>query len=184
MWLPVAQICGQGGRRFAALPRGFYPARTTATGQLPRTAAATQAATAVEAADRELLDACGIRDRDELAPRCMAARTALGQPTGRWTPQCLALAIRMAVVNRGWPAPRVVSALLAVAGDRQTRSPVRLAEADPWWDAGTSDDPPVRTANWRSSMAGSPSSAAADPPCRLKPEPSWLATVCPSHATP
>jgi len=98
-------------------------------------------ATAVEAADRELLDACSIPDLDELSRRCMAARTALGQPTGRWTPQCLALAIRMAVVNRGWPAPRVVSALLAVASDRQTRSPVRLAEAGPWWDAGTSDDP-------------------------------------------
>jgi len=64
----------------------------------------------------------------------MAARSALGQPTGRWTPQCLSLAIRMAVVNRGWPAEHVQTALLDVAADRRTRSPVRVAEAGPWWD--------------------------------------------------
>ena len=28
-----------------------------------------------------------------------------------------------------------VTALLAIAGDRKTRSPVQLAEAGPWWVA-------------------------------------------------
>ena len=30
-------------------------------------------------------------------------------------------------------APMAVTALLAIAGDRKTRSPVQLAEAGPWW---------------------------------------------------
>ena len=47
------------------------------------------------------------------------------------------------MVNRGWPPADVVPALLAIAGDRNTRSPVRLAEAGPWWDTPavtTNDD--------------------------------------------
>ena len=93
---------------------------------------------AVEVTDQALLAACGISDIDDLSRRCAAARRALGQPANRWAPQCLAVAIRMAVVNRGWPPADVVPALLAIAGDRTTRSPVRLAEAGPWWDT-----PPV-----------------------------------------
>jgi hypothetical protein len=103
------------------------------------------AASAVETRERELLSACGITDIDQLSRRCMAARPALGQSSTRWTPQCLSLAIRMAVVNRGWPANQVQTALLDVASDRRTRSPVTVAEAGPWWDTppntdGTSND--------------------------------------------
>ena len=90
--------------------------------------------------DHALLAACGITDIDDLSRRCTASRRALGQPTGRWAPQCLAVAIRMAVVNRGWPASDVAAALLAVAGDKATRSPVRVAEAGPWWDKAS---PPI-----------------------------------------
>ena len=79
-------------------------------------------------------------DIDQLARRCMAARFALRQPTTRWAPQCLALAIRMAVVNRHWPGERVQEGLLDVAVDRRTRSPVRVAEARPWWDSPTHTD--------------------------------------------
>ena len=61
--------------------------------------------TGVEVTDRALLAACGISDIDDLSRRCAAARRALGQPSSRWAPQCLAVAIRMAVVNRGWPPP-------------------------------------------------------------------------------
>jgi hypothetical protein len=92
---------------------------------------------AVEAAHQDLLRACGIADIDDLSRPCMAARSALGQPSTRWTPQFLSLAIRMAVVNRGWPADQVQTALLGVAADRRTRSPVRVAEAGPWWDSPT-----------------------------------------------
>ena len=35
---------------------------------------------------------------------------------------------------RGWPPEQTQPALLAVAADRETRSPMRVAEAGPWWD--------------------------------------------------
>jgi hypothetical protein len=89
----------------------------------------------VEEADDALLDACGITDLDALANRCMAARRALGKPTARWTARCLSVVIKLSVVSRGWPAASMEQALLAVAGDRDTHSPARVAEAGPWWDA-------------------------------------------------
>jgi hypothetical protein len=92
-------------------------------------------ATAVGQADRrtELLGACGITDVDVLVERCQASRRALGQPTGRWTRGCLLAAIQLAH-TRGWPGGSIGSALLAVAADPATRSPMRVAEAGPWWD--------------------------------------------------
>ena len=95
----------------------------------------TSATKAVEEADDALLDACGIADLDGLAQRCMAARQALGKPTARWTARCLSVVIKLAVITRGWPAASMELALLAVAGDRESRSPARVAEAGPWWDA-------------------------------------------------
>ena len=88
-------------------------------------------------ADSALLAACGIADLQglhDLSRRCVASRVALGQPTSRWSPKCLAVAIKLAVVARGWPPAAVVPAVLAVAADPATRSPARLAEAGPWWD--------------------------------------------------
>jgi len=141
-----------GGRRFAATPGRTSAARvaaevrpypevlTQSTKPPPPCAPATGASftadgrTAVAVADTELLTVCGVNDLDELSRRCIAARIALNQPGGRWAPQCLTVAIRMAVVNRGWPATDAAAALLAVAGDKATRSPVRVAEAGPWWD--------------------------------------------------
>jgi hypothetical protein len=49
------------------------------------------------------------------------------------------VAIKLAVVTRGWPAADVVPALLAVAADPATISPVRVAEAGPWWDRPLTD---------------------------------------------
>ena len=46
----------------------------------------------------------------------------------------------MAVVNRGWPADQVQTALLDAADDQRTRSPVRVAEAGPWWNSPTTAD--------------------------------------------
>jgi hypothetical protein len=90
---------------------------------------------AVEQADGALLAACGIADLDAVADRCVAARRALGKPTARWTARCLAVVIKLAVVTRGWPAASMEQALLAVARDRESHSPARVAEAGPWWDA-------------------------------------------------
>ncbi len=61
-------------------------------------------------------------------------RRDLGQPSVRWSAPCLLAAVQFAVKVRSWPASHVRDALLLVAADPQTRSPMRLAEAGPWWD--------------------------------------------------
>jgi len=91
----------------------------------------------LEETDDALLAACGIADLGDLADRVMAIRRALGKPTARWTARCLAVVIKLAVVTRGWPAPSMEAALLAVARDRDSYSPARVAEAGPWWDDAT-----------------------------------------------
>lgn len=75
---------------------------------------------------------------DGLVVRCQQARRDLGQPTARWTNNCLAAALHLAVMNRGWPAAHAAAALVTVAADPATRSPMRLAEAGPWWDRAES----------------------------------------------
>lgn len=67
----------------------------------------------------------------------MTARQVLGKPTARWTARCLAVVIKLAVVTRGWPPASMAPALLTVARDPGSRSPARVAEAGPWWDAVT-----------------------------------------------
>ena len=83
-----------------------------------------------------LLAACGITDLEALSYRCRSARRSLGLPDTRWAGPCLLAAIQVAVKARHWPADLVQPALLAVAvaGDPLSRSPMRLAEAGPWWD--------------------------------------------------
>ena len=93
------------------------------------------AGTAVEECDQLLLASCGITDLGALAEKCAASRRALGKATARWTPRCLTVVIRLAVVAKGWPAANVADALLTIARDPETRSPARVAEAGPWWDA-------------------------------------------------
>ena len=83
--------------------------------------------------EEDVLTRCAITDLDVLVDRCRRARQALDKPTGRWTRHTLIAAIQLAL-TRGWPPPLIESALLTVAGDPDTRSPMRLAEAGPWWD--------------------------------------------------
>jgi hypothetical protein len=87
--------------------------------------------------DKQLLVACGITDLNALADRCQQLRRDQHLPTTRWAAPCLRAALHLAVVNRSWPANEAQAALLAVAADRTTRSPMRLAEAGPWWDQPT-----------------------------------------------
>jgi len=82
----------------------------------------------------ELLVACRIADLDAFTATVQGLRRDLGQPSVRWSAPCLAAAIGFAVTVRGWPAAHVRDALLLVAADPHTRSPMRLAEAGPWWD--------------------------------------------------
>jgi hypothetical protein len=86
-----------------------------------------------EEADRLIAD-CGIGDWDSFVAQCQTLRGQLGQPTGRWSHHCLLAAIQLAVRARDWPAAQAKAALLSVAADPATRSPMRLAEAGPWWD--------------------------------------------------
>ncbi len=86
-----------------------------------------------EAADR-LKAECGIADWDGFVADCQRLRRAVAQPVGRWSSHCLLAALQLAVRGRGWPAPHAAAALRAVAADPATRSPMRLAEAGPWWD--------------------------------------------------
>jgi hypothetical protein len=80
-----------------------------------------------------VLARCGIADLSALAERCQTARQALGLSPTRWAGPCLLAAIQLALL-RGWPPEQIQPALLAVAADRETRSPMRVAEAGPWWD--------------------------------------------------
>jgi len=81
------------------------------------------------------LDGAGL---EAVAVRCQRLRADAGLAVNRWTLRCVLAAVH-AALQRGRPADRLVAALLAAAADPATRSPMRLAEAGPWWD------PPART---------------------------------------
>jgi hypothetical protein len=102
----------------------------------PRTPRRSRAARSEEepaARSEEVLARCGITDLPALAQHCQSARQALGLSATRWAGPCLLAAIQLALL-RGWPAEQIQPALLTLAADRDTRSPMRLAEAGPWWD--------------------------------------------------
>ena len=123
-----------GGRssagRVAAEPRPD-PEKTTQEPPPPTPSRPSNAATTWR--EEDVLTRCAITDLDVLVDRCRRARQALDKPTGRWTRHTLHAALQLAL-TRGWPPPLIESALLTVAGDPDTRSPMRLAEAGPWWD--------------------------------------------------
>jgi hypothetical protein len=133
-----------GGRKSAATPSRTSAARVAAdlrpypeisTDTPPPTPVGGAAARRrLAAVGREVVAECGIADLDELATRCATLRRQAGRPTGRWSSAGLLPAITMAVRHRGWAADRVEAALLAIAADPATKSPMRLAEAGPWWD--------------------------------------------------
>jgi len=87
-----------------------------------------------------LLDGCRTPDLAALAATVQGLRRDLGQPSVRWSAPCLATAIDFATKVRGWPAQHARHALLLVAADPQTRSPMRLAEAGP---GGTTPNNPA-----------------------------------------
>ena len=77
---------------------------------------------------------CGIPDWPKFVEEVQAERRALRAPTTRWAGPCLAAALQLAVHGRSWPAHGAADALRRVAADPATRSPMRVAEAGPWWD--------------------------------------------------
>jgi hypothetical protein len=77
---------------------------------------------------------CGVDDWPAFVAQVQQVRRELGSPVTRWAGPCLTAALQLAVNGRGWPAERATEALLRVAADPETRSPMRVAEAGPWWD--------------------------------------------------
>ena len=90
---------------------------------------------------RTLLEECGIGDWAQFVAACRDARLAVGAPVGRWAEEHFLAALHLAVRGRGWPAARAAVALQAVAADPASRSPMRLAEAGPWWDESPQSTP-------------------------------------------
>jgi hypothetical protein len=148
--VPDQQQIDAGGRSSAATPRRTNAARVAATVRPnpeiptetpPPTSASTDARRGgaepdqvEENPNQQLLAACGIADLDAYASEVQGLRQQIAQPSVRWTGPCLLAALQLAVKVRGWPAAAARHALLLVAADPRTRSPMRLAEAGPWWD--------------------------------------------------
>ena len=93
------------------------------------------------------LTSLGITDMDAYVADVQALRADAGASTGRWSRPPLVAALQAAVRARGWPEHTAAAALKAVAADPATRSPMRLAEAGPWWDltASAAGHSPNRT---------------------------------------
>lgn len=75
-------------------------------------------------------------NREVLEEACAQLRTIrreLDQPTKRWTTHAVRQAIGRAL-DAGYEPGDVAAALVAVARDRTTELPGRLAQPGPWWD--------------------------------------------------
>jgi hypothetical protein len=96
-------------------------------------------------ADQQLLAACGIADLDVLTAHCQQLRRIVGKPTARWTARQLLQVLHRAVAIDGWPPSAAVPALLAVAADPATTSPMRLTAPGPWWNLASRPGPTVLT---------------------------------------
>lgn len=84
--------------------------------------------------EEEVATECGIEDWPGFVAEVQQVRRTLGAPTTRWAGPCLATALQLATRGRGWPTSQAAEALRRVAADPETRSPMRVAEAGPWWD--------------------------------------------------
>jgi hypothetical protein len=104
---------------------------TTSSGEAPRR----RPSRAVS--EHEVAAACGIDDWPTFVTQVQETRRDLGASVTRWAGPCLAAALQLAIRGRGWPTDQVAAALRRVAADRESRSPMRVAEAGPWWDEPT-----------------------------------------------
>lgn len=91
--------------------------------------------------EEEIAAACGIERWPEFVTEVQQLRRQLGAPVNRWAGPCLASALQLAVRGRGWPAEQAAQALRNVAADPKTISPMRVAEAGPWWDEAPTAEP-------------------------------------------
>ena len=106
---------------------------------------------------------CGIDDWPGFVAEIQQVRRQLGAPATRWAGPCLAAALQLATRGRGWPPEQAAQSLRRVAADPKTRSPMRVAEAGPWWDETPADRPPAtaricgrwRPRSWSPTASGS-----------------------------
>ena len=84
--------------------------------------------------EEEIAYECEIESWPEFVAEIQQLRRHAGAPVTRWASRCLASALHSAIRDRGWPAEQAAPALRHVAGDPKTISPMRVAEAGPWWD--------------------------------------------------
>ena len=108
-------------------PSSTEPARTTGRGP---------------AVEEDVAAECGIDDWPGFVAEVQRTRRQLGAPATRWAGPCLAAALQLATRGRGWPAERAAQSLCRVAADPKTKSPMRVAEAGPWWDETPAADDP------------------------------------------
>lgn len=97
--------------------------------------------------EEEVAATCGIEDWAGFVADIGEVRRRLSRATTRWAGQCLATALQFAVSGRGWPTASAAGALRRVAADPESRSPMRLAEAGPWWDEPPAAATTSETAN-------------------------------------
>lgn len=84
--------------------------------------------------EEEVAAACAIERWPEFVTEIQQLRRHVGAPITRWAGPCLASALQLAVLGRSWPGEQAAQALRHVAADPKTISPMRVAEAGPWWD--------------------------------------------------
>lgn len=146
---PSVRLPVRGSRKFAATRT--EPTSRSNAGSPGRSSAATVAAgmrhnpqfstentppseTTPSTARPSMAEECGIEDWNEFVADCGRRRRAISKSNTRWASHCLDAALQLAVRGRSWPGALAADALLAVAADPDSRSPMRVAEAGPWWD--------------------------------------------------
>ena len=93
--------------------------------------------------EEEIAYECEIESWPEFVAEIQQLRRHAGAPVTRWASRCLASALHSAIHDRGWPAEQAAQGLRRVAADSKTISPMRVAEAGPWWDEQPTTEPGV-----------------------------------------
>jgi hypothetical protein len=133
---PATSSTAGRGRTGAATP----PARAATSGRTPAATPAASLRPDPQPPTEEHPPPKGEQGQDDalnfhrLAVECRRVRAALGLQSGLWTAHTIQTAYTRAVVERGWDGQGWEAALLAVAPDPATRTPLRAAEAGPWWE--------------------------------------------------
>ena len=132
---PSATRAGRRNAAGVAADSGHDPEHLTEnTTSSPRPSGSTQAAAPAPASEADAAALCGVGDWPGFVADIARARKEVGRSATRWAGPCLAAALQLAVKGRDWPADLAGAALRQVAADPASRSPMRLAEAGPWWD--------------------------------------------------